>query len=663
MGIVLANPWGFLALAAVPLLVAIHSLRQRSRRVVTSTLFLLEHAGPLPTGGIRLERFRQAVPFWMQLLASLALTWLLVEPRFIRADSRQTVAVVLDSSASMAAFRAPTIAALKRTLERLGAVAGHTDWHLLETGPRRPPLHAGDTLAGLLGALPQWQPTLGTHDFTAALAVAQALAPANRGAVILVTDREVAVPPGVALLAVGTPIDNVGLVGGDVSLSEPGPDPSSGERSPRWRAIIVNRGQLPSRRQLTILTGPATGLPTAPMPAPIDIDLAPGETKTLTGAWPANAERVLLDIGPDRFPLDDSIALARPEPRRVRVAIRAGTPGGDILGRMLAAATDVETVSDADSADLVVEPFGTAGTGAAIQVAAVEVAAIQVAAAAPATPAAAAGADEAADNADGADNATGAREETGQAPAPPRPMVLDPAPLAVEDHPLVRDLAWNGFLSGPAGPVTPGEGDEPLVWKGARPLVLLRKKIAETGTVGEVLLINVDLDASTAARTPALVVLLERFVERVRGRIERPWANTFQTEEEIPLPAIVATLVVEPLARLAPESSMAPRPRSRPFRGRAPADAGFFAVARGDGEASAPPLLHGATQQADPRESDFRTAGPADTVDGVRLELARRQSVADPFLPGWLALVAAALLVAWGWKQTRRGASAAGGTP
>ena len=643
MGIVLANPWGFLALAAVPLLVAIHSLRQRSRRVVTSTLFLLEHAGPLPTGGIRLERFRQAVPFWMQLLASLALTWLLVEPRFIRADSRQTVAVVLDSSASMAAFRAPTIAALKRTLERLGAVAGHTDWHLLETGPRRPPLHAGDTLAGLLGALPQWQPTLGTHDFTAALAVAQALAPANRGAVILVTDREVAVPPGVALLAVGTPIDNVGLVGGDVSLSEPGPDPSSGERSPRWRAIIVNRGQLPSRRQLTILTGPATGLPTAPMPAPIDIDLAPGETKTLTGAWPANAERVLLDIGPDRFPLDDSIALARPEPRRVRVAIRAGTPGGDILGRMLAAATDVETVSDADSADLVVEPFGTAGTGAAIQ----------VAAAAP----------EADAETESEDRAESTAQEADGAPPTPRPLVLDPAPLAVEDHPLVRDLAWNGFLSGPAGPVTPGEGDEPLVWKGARPLVLLRKKIAETGTVGEVLLINVDLDASTAARTPALVVLLERFVERVRGRIERPWANTFQTEEEIPLPAIVATLVVEPLARLAPESSMAPRPRSRPFRGRAPADAGFFAVARGDGEASAPPLLHGATQQADPRESDFRTAGPADTVDGVRLELARRQSVADPFLPGWLALVAAALLVAWGWKQTRRGASAAGGTP
>ena len=643
MGIVLANPWGLAALAAVPLLVAIHSLRQRSRRVVTSTLFLLEHAGPLPTGGIRLERFRQAVPFWMQIIASLALTWLLVEPRFIRADSRQTVAVVLDSSASMAAFREPTVAALERVLKRLGAVAGHTDWHLLETGSRRPPLHAGDDLAGLLGALPRWQPTLGTHDPTAAIAVAQALAPADRGAVILVTDRDIAVPSGVALLSVGTPIDNTGFVGADVSLGEPGADLAAGERSPRWRAIVANRGELPSRRRLSILIGPATGLPAAPLQEPFDLELAPGETRTLTGAWPAGAERVLLEITRDRFPLDDRMALARPVPRRVRVAIRAGTPGGELLGWMLAAASDVEIVADADSADLVVEPFGTEGTGAAVQVAA-----------------AALEADAETESEDGAESTA---QEVDGAPPPPPPMRLDPAPLSVEDHPLVRDLAWNGFLSGPAGPIDLADGDEPLVWKGARPLVLLRHRIAESGTVGEVLLLNADLDGSTAARTPALVVLLERFVERVRGRIERPWADTFQAEEEIPMSPLAATLVVEPLAGPASASPATPPPRSQPFRGRAPADAGFFTVAPRASDAPPQPLLQGATQQADPRESDFRTAGPADTVDAVRFELARRQSVADPFLPGWLALVAAALLAAWGWRQAPRGAPATGGSP
>jgi hypothetical protein len=189
---------------------------------------------------------------------------------------------------------------------------------------------------------------------------------------------------------------------------------------------------------------------------------------------------VLLELTPDRFSLDDSIALVRPVPRTVRVAIRAGTPGGELLGRMLAAATNVEIVADADSADLVVEPFGTEGTGASVQ----------VSAAAPDT------------NADIAEEAGDAgQEEADKASPPPRPMRLDPAPLSVEDHPLVRDLAWIGFLSGPAGPIDLADGDEPLVWKGARPLVLLRKRIAERGTVGELLLINADLEASTAART------------------------------------------------------------------------------------------------------------------------------------------------------------------
>jgi len=648
VGIVLANPWGLMALVAVPLLVAIHSLRQRSRRVVTSTLFLLDHAGPLPTGGIRLERFRQAMPFWMQLLASLALTWLLVEPRFIRADSRQTVAVVLDSSASMAAHRGPSIAALERVLPRLGAVAGHTDWHLLETGPRRPPLHAGDTLAGLLGALPRWQPTLGTHDFTDALSVARALAPADRGAVILVTDRDIAVPPGVALLSVAEPIDNTGFVGADVATDDAVPGRSTELPSLRWRAIVANRGTSPSRRRLTILTGGHTGLPATPQADPIDLDLAPGETKTLTGAWPAGTERLLLDITPDRFTLDDSVALVRPVPRTLRVAIREGTPGGALLGRMLAAADDVEAVADPAEADLVVEPLGTAGTGAAIQAA--------LAADSPA--------DGATDGGSvGAEGAPAVGNDDAEEAAAPRPLRLDPAPLAVEDHPLVRDLAWSGFLSGPAGPIEPGDGDEPLVWKGALPLILLRHRIRDSGAIDEVLVINCDPDASTAARTPALVVLLERFVERVRGTIARPWAATFQTGEAIPMPPLAATVLVEPLAPVATPPGEPSRSNGQPFRGRAPAEAGFFTIAPADGQASSAPILHGAAQQADPRESDFSDAAPADTVDEVRLELARRQSVADPFLPGWLALVAGALLIAWGWAGARRGMATAGGSP
>ena len=79
-GIFFANPWGLLALAAIPAIVAIHFLQEQSRRVRASTLFLLERAAPMPAGGIRLERFRNSLPFWMQVLAAAALAWLLADP-------------------------------------------------------------------------------------------------------------------------------------------------------------------------------------------------------------------------------------------------------------------------------------------------------------------------------------------------------------------------------------------------------------------------------------------------------------------------------------------------------------------------------------------------------------------------------------------------------
>jgi hypothetical protein len=635
MDILLANPWGLLALAALPALVVIHSLRQATRRVPTSTLFLLDHAGPEPVGGLRLDSFRQALPFWMQVLASLALTWLLVEPRFIRADSRQTVAVVLDSSASMVPFRDATLTALKRQLRRLKAVAGHTDWHLLETGPRRPPLYAGDRLDELLGAADRWWPSLGTHDFSPSLALASSLAPPDRGAVILVTDRPVVVTPGVALLSTGTEIDNVGISGADVvaDASDRATDADDDRSAPapaglRFRALVTNQGKSPAVRTLTVRAGDARSIPDRPVAPPTTIELDPGQSRTIEAPWPAGAERLILELDADRFTLDDRAALVRPRPRVVRVAVRSATDGGDLLGRMVVAAADTELVSDADQADLVIEPFGTDGTVTAVQVRKGKVG------------------DEA--------GSSGEKQESdavSSVDTPPPQARIDPAPLVADDHPLVGDLAWNGLLSGPAGALGIEAGDTALVWKGDAALLRLRTRILPTGSIRETLLFDFDVDGSTAARSPALVVLLDRFADRVRAQIDRPWSATFQAGEAITLPPIRATITAEPISS---EPQSTPLSNALPFRGRAPAEPGFFTVRRDPGAADDTPLLSGAVQQADARESDFSAAAAIDTVDEVRLERVRRQTVADPFLPGWVALAAAALLAAWAWSARRR---------
>ncbi len=606
MGIVLANPWGLAALAAVPLLIAIHCLRQRSRSVRASTLFLLEHAAPRPVGGRRLERFRGSLPFWLQLAALLAATWLLVEPRWIRKESRQTVVVLLDGSISMEAFLGETKRALAAALRTLATSAGRTDWHLVETGPRRGSLHAGDRLDGLLAALERWRPTQGTHDPGPALALALSLAPPERGGAILVTDRPVEVPPGVALFSVATPIGNVGFTGADSTAEETADGSDSAPRaSPvrRWRALVKNHGPSAATRSLSLFRGAMGGVPGERVGEPLALNLAPGETRALSGPWPAGADRLLLALDPDRFTADDVAPIERPVPRDVRVAPREG--GEPRVAAMLAAADAVTVIGDPADADLVVGRLGDDVARHAVLLPAL------------------------------------ATEGSAEAP-------LDSAPIAATDHPLVRDLAWGGLLSASPVEIPTGAGDEVLVWKGRMPLVVLRTTILPDDAPRESLLLAFDLETSNAARLPALVVLLDRFAERVRRTIDRPWADTFQTEQSIPLSERAATMAVSPAAPPPGADDAA----EEPFQGRAPRGASFFEVRDGGGA----PLLSGAASLLDPREGDFAAAGSVDGIGAMRREGALRRSVADPFLPGWLALLAGALATAW-WLQARPAAT------
>ena len=106
-----SNVAGFWALLGLPLLVVIHTLQQRSRSEVVSTLFLLEKLAPESRGGRTWDRWRTSRVFWLQALAVLLATWVLAEPRWVRGESAQTVVLVLDSAVSMEAFREEAVRA------------------------------------------------------------------------------------------------------------------------------------------------------------------------------------------------------------------------------------------------------------------------------------------------------------------------------------------------------------------------------------------------------------------------------------------------------------------------------------------------------------------------------------------------------------------------
>src|SRR5471030_1948255 len=140
---IFANPAGLWALLGVPAILAIHFLQQRARMARTSTWFLIEKLAPDSARGRTWDRLRSSRTLWLQLLAVLVAAWLLAEPRWVRAESAQTVVLVLDASASMDAFRSEGIAAAEREMTLADGLATHTTWVVMTSDPRVPALYRG----------------------------------------------------------------------------------------------------------------------------------------------------------------------------------------------------------------------------------------------------------------------------------------------------------------------------------------------------------------------------------------------------------------------------------------------------------------------------------------------------------------------------------------
>jgi hypothetical protein len=583
MKVLLANPAGLWALLAVPTILVIHMLQERSRRVRVSTLFLLERVKPESIGGARLEKLRNSVPLWLQIIAALILTWLLCEPRWIRKDARQTVVVVLDSSASMSAFKEPTKRMLQDKLYSWTRGAAHTDWRLLESAPRKATLYAGTELSGLIEAVDKWEPLSGTHAPDDALQTGRSLIRNGAGVVIFVSDHKVPLPEGIGLLSAGEFIDNVGFSGMDVKFVG---------GHPRWSAMIKNYSHDRAERQWW-MEGPEGAKGQVP-DTRRRVEIEPGTSVIIEGEFPEGVDRFSLVLAGDRFTLDDRLPLQRPVPRNVGAVVRLKGPSGDAVKKMLAVLDGVEMGSL--NPDLVVDELGTA----------VETNAIQIA-------------------------VTDADLETS----------LDPAWVAVEANPLTRDLAWSSLLCGKPGDLSQGSDDEPLLWKDGRMLAFVRRGAKLNGEPLQRLILNWDVAKSNAVRLPAMLVLLQRYVERIREGRQMPWAGNFELNENIKVADFGSQAAKKTLALQSGNTQ-------ENFTGIAPERPSFFHVLV-DGQK----FLSAAAHFADAREADFKDAAPADTTGSLKHDLAMQQTEADPFTPLWILAILGCLLGSWAWKHSR----------
>jgi hypothetical protein len=471
-----AHPAALWCLLGLPVVLAIHFLQRRSRREVVTTLFLLQQMRRESEVGNRFERLRSSIPLWLQLLMVLLLTWLLVAPRWLKKDAVQRIAIVMDSSASMSAFRAEAEAAVGSMLATLLSPLARAELTLLSSDPGQPALYHGASTADLRAALPQWQPLLGVHDFTPALRTARGLVGAQ-GSIILLSDHALpeALPFESALISVGQETANVGWAG--VTVEE-----KDGQLY--WRALLRNHSRTPQDREWRAGSG-------AQASAPTKVTLAAMESRTLSGPFPAGDELVLT-LNADTFTLDDVLPIMRPQPKVIGLHVPSMplADGSAELRELFERFSDTRIVATTAEADVrgIVWPPSTA---------------------------------------------LGVEENACvfASPAKGEKMAWLRGGIVAEAHPLIDGLNWQSLLVREGMIVPRDERDRVLLWQSDRPLISLRR----TAAGAQQLFCHFDLLSSNARKLPALAVLMHRFLQIVRQEKIAPEAANYDLRQCISL--------------------------------------------------------------------------------------------------------------------------------
>jgi len=598
VGLSFANPLGLLALIGIPAILAIHLFQRRSRRIPISTLFLLEASSPRSEAGRTRDRLRASVSLWLQLAAVVVAAWLLAQPRWLREDSLQRTAIVVDASLSMDAFLRPAEEALARLAARSSGLAHRREWTLVSSGLGEGTLYSGSDPGEMLRRFRGWRPRFGAHDPRPALRAAREAA-GRDGRVVFLTDRDGDTEAGVELLAVGAPIENVGFAGLRI-------EDDAG--TARWRAIVRNYGMAPATREWGIRIGTAARRGGT-------VTLAPGASEALSGGFPPGAAALTLALDADPFTVDDTLPIVLPSPKRLTVRVEGDAKERPFVQGLLAtidATGDASAGGGEGKADLVVASRGPGSLALSGDV----------------------------------------RDAVVFLRAPAAGRGFDEGPVIAENDPLMEDLSWKGLLVRPSATIPPAPGDRVLLWQGRRPLVFLRD-----GEGGSRLVFDFPVEESNADRLPSFVLLFHRFVESVRRAKVAPESANVEIGQLLD----VAVDPKGPSLRLETDGSAAAPaaagatgtsgagagafdlPASRAALLRAPGRSGFFTVSQGRGA----PLLSAAGHFADVREADFRDASSRDGTLGADHAVIARNARPDPLAPLWTIALAGLLVVDW----------------
>ncbi len=532
----LSGLWGLLGIPAV---ILIHFIQPRLRRREIATLFLLDRKDSVRVETRTISRIRNSLSFWLQILTVVVLTFLLCEPQRTMLRPVQRVALVLDSSFSMAAAKERMLMSLPSFLDKVESSARVTEWFVYETNLRRGQVYHGFQRRELFQKLAHWEPSVGEHDIRSSLrAVADVIG--EGASYYLLTDHRFEVLDRFSVLSFGRELPNWGVLGTRVSTLASG--------ALGFETVVGNYSREKSERTVSIeIEGKAIEQ------NPIVLD--PGKFTTVHGEFPKDVDEVVVRLNADEFQLDDALPIRRPKAKELKVFAERGE-FSVAFRRILTSLDSVQRVEKATQADLRLQTASrrdsVSAEGAAIVFFEPK------------------------------------SESVGENGGP---RISGPL---IAEHSLLSDgLNWGSFFPGSIGRLKSLVSDEVVIWAGQTPLIFMR----ETG-VGRQLFVNFDIRQGNTLRDPAMILMLNRFVEQVRSAAPGYLAANLELNQ--PLPGLTGDLT-----RL--------RSRFRPVNGvpnegfqpvgalpAAPLRPGFIDIADGAGA-----LFSGAAAFADARESDF----------------------------------------------------------
>ncbi|MFC4991750.1 BatA domain-containing protein [Rubritalea tangerina] len=578
---IFSNPYGLLGLLGIPIILVIHFFQRRAKALPVSTLFLVQQTQRESARGRNFERLLNSPPLWLQLLMVLLFTWLLSGPRYLKEASVQKLAVVVDSSASMAVFKGEAIAKIDSELEKLRGNASAVEFFLLDSDPSKARIYHGDSRQSFLEAFRAWEAGGSAHGVRDSLKMARSMV-GEKGSVVYLTDREVTQPEfGTHVFAVGQEVANCGMTGVEFERRD-------GDLV--WRVSVKNYAAVPQVREwfVELAGGQRSSKRSVELPA--------RGVVTLQGLFPEGQDVCKVWLSEDAFVLDDVMPVVRPQPKEVQVLSTGELEGLD--EKLVRSFEGVIRAQDASEVDVsLVRPSSEVEGDAIVFV-----------------------------------KGSGGKYQKGE--------------IVAEKHPLMDGLNWQSLLVRESAGVPHTEHDTVLLWQGDRALLYLR------GGEHEVLVVNFDWEQSNAQKQEAFVVLLWRFVERLRRAKVGFESLNVETGQmlEVATDPLAGSGMVEFREVDLNGSPVGKGVEVRPAHVTALGKPGFFKVQQGGVE-----LVHGGAHFADTREADFTDCVEQDIWAPELGEAVDRHTEEDHLWRYVVLMIVVALLGSWFFTNKRIG--------